>query len=88
MPWHYDRVCWQKLSGLPTSWKRYTMIKSKSTPIVLPVTQQLSFLDRYLTLWIFLAMAFGVGLGFLIPDAVKSFNEGYSRWEQRISRLR
>ena len=54
------------------------MIKSKSTPIVLPVTQRLSFLDRYLTLWIFLAMAFGVGLGFLIPDAVKSFNEVFS----------
>ena len=54
------------------------MINSKSTPIILPVTQRLSFLDRYLTLWIFLAMAFGVGLGFLIPDAVKSFNETFS----------
>ena len=54
------------------------MINSKSTPIVLPVTQRLSFLDRYLTLWIFLAMALGVGLGFLIPDAVKSFNEAFS----------
>ncbi len=54
------------------------MINSKSTPIVVPVTQRLSFLDRYLTLWIFLAMAFGVGLGFLIPDAVKSFNEVFS----------
>jgi len=54
------------------------MINSKSNPIVLPVTQRLSFLDRYLTLWIFLAMAFGVGLGFLIPDAVKSFNEIFS----------
>ena len=59
-------------------WKRYRMIHSKSTPLVLPVTQPLSFLDRYLTLWIFLAMAFGVGLGFLIPDAVKSFNEVFS----------
>ncbi len=54
------------------------MINSKSTPFVLPVTQRLSFLDRYLTLWIFIAMAFGVGLGFLIPDAVKSFNEVFS----------
>ena len=33
---------------------------------------QLSFLDRYLTLWIFLAMVLGVSLGYFIPG-VESF---------------
>jgi len=42
------------------------------------LSRQLSFLDRYLTLWIFLAMAVGVGIGFLFPDGVKSFNTAVS----------
>ena len=41
--------------------------------------KKLSFLDKNLTLWIFLAMAIGIGLGYFIPtfpDFINSFNSG------------
>ena len=37
--------------------------------------KKLSFLDRFLTLWIFLAMAIGVGAGFFIPGIVPFWNQ-------------
>ncbi|MDN3595390.1 ACR3 family arsenite efflux transporter [Zunongwangia endophytica] len=36
--------------------------------------KKLSFLDSYLTLWIFIAMAVGVGLGYYIPAVPKAIN--------------
>ena len=41
--------------------------------------KKLSFLDKNLTLWIFIAMAIGVGIGYFFPtfpDFINSFNRG------------
>ena len=35
----------------------------------MPDRKKLGFLDRFLTLWIFMAMAVGVGLGYLLPES-------------------
>ena len=43
------------------------------------VAKNMSFTDRYLTVWIFTAMALGVGLGYFVPAAesfINSFQVG------------
>lgn len=42
-------------------------------------TKKLSFLDKNLTIWIFVAMAMGVGIGYFVPsfpDIINSFQSG------------
>jgi ACR3 family arsenite transporter len=44
------------------------------TPTNAGLLGKLSFLDRYLTLWIFAAMAFGIAVGFLAPGFTAALN--------------
>ena len=49
------------------------------TRMEIAASPRLSFLDRFLTLWIFLAMALGVSLGYFIPgtaDFIDVFKVG------------
>ena len=39
------------------------------------ITQKLSFVDRYLTVWIFAAMTLGIGLGYFIPSEETFINQ-------------
>jgi len=55
-----------------------TVQSSNSSVQSAGVAKRLSTLDRYLTLWIFLGMALGVGLGFLFPSAVQRANVAVS----------
>jgi len=58
------------------------MPSNNSTPVA--NGKKLSFLDRYLTLWIFLAMAIGVGLANFVPsigDYINTFSRGTAAWQ-------
>jgi ACR3 family arsenite transporter len=48
---------------------------STAAPAHVGVARGLSFLDRYLTLWIFLAMGAGILLGWAVPGVVPALNE-------------
>lgn len=53
------------------------MSANNCTPVV--ERKRLGFIDRYLTIWIFLAMVIGVGTGYFIPsssDFINSFSSG------------
>ena len=43
------------------------------------VAKRLGFVERFLTLWIFLTMAAGVGLGYFLPGFTKVVDRT-SRW--------
>ena len=43
--------------------------------ILHPKRKRLTFLDRYLTLWIFLAMILGISIGYFIPSSAETINK-------------
>ena len=52
-----------------------TMIATQGQVCAPAARKHLSFLDRFLTLWIFLAMAIGVGVGHFVPSTAGFVNQ-------------
>jgi ACR3 family arsenite transporter len=51
------------------------MMSAETVDMNQTAAKKMSFLDRYLTVWIFLAMAVGVAIGVGFPQAVENWNE-------------
>jgi ACR3 family arsenite transporter len=51
------------------------LMKKQVVVNIIPYMKKLSFLDKYLTIWIFLAMFIGVGSGYLFPDIAGFWNK-------------
>src|SRR5579875_962971 len=57
------------------NWNKKVCSYSVNKGRVKQLVKRLSFLDRYLTIWIFAAMVIGIGLGYVAPHFVNGLNQ-------------